>query len=126
MWLFSTNPFYLMGANVISQFGWAGLGLCCINFAYDSSDPAIRTEQLALFNFTDLMACCLGSLIGGYLLAPHLPVFLGYHLRSLFTISGVLRGLVVLIMLRQITEVRRVPKVTTWQLLTGRYGNSRH
>jgi len=124
-WLFSTNPVYLMGANVVSQFGWAGLSLCCINFAYDASEPSLRTKQLALFNATDLSACFVGSLTGGFI-AMHLPVLFGYQLRSLFTLSGVLRAVVILVLLRRITEVRRVPKITTWQLLTGRFGNSRN
>jgi MFS family permease len=124
LWLGSTNVFYLIAANIISQFGWSGLGLCAVNFAYDASKPEIRTEQLALFNATDMVACCLGALIGGYL-APHLPVLFGYQLRSLFIVSGVLRAVVVLLLLRQIVEVRRVPKITTWQLLTGRSGNTK-
>jgi len=124
LWLASSNVYYLMAANVFSGFAWSGYGLAAVNFVYDASEPEIRTKRIAIFNATDLIACCAGALIGGYL-APHLPVFFGYQLRSLFTISGVLRALVVLLLLRQIAEVRRVPKMTTWQMLTGRFGNSR-
>ena len=124
LWLGSTNVYYLIAANIVSGFGWSGLGLSAVNFVYDASEPGIRTKQLALFNATDMVACSLGALIGGFL-APHLPVLFGYQLRSLFTVSGVLRALVVLLLLRKVVEVRRVPNITTWQLLTGRSGNGR-
>jgi hypothetical protein len=41
-------------------------------------------------------------------------------MRSLFTISGLFRGLVVLFLLRQIAEVRRVPVMTTPRFLLGK------
>jgi MFS family permease len=123
LWLVSINVYYLMAANVVSGFGWSGYGLSAVNFVYDSSESGSRTKQIALFNATDWIACFLGALIGGYV-APLLPVLFGYQLRSLFAVSGVLRGLVVLLMLRKIIEVRRVPRMTTMQFLIGRSGNA--
>jgi MFS family permease len=123
LWLGSTNVYYLIAANIVSGFGWSGFGLSAVNFVYDASEPGNRTKQIAVFNATDGLACCLGSLVGGFV-APLLPVLFGYQLRSLFAVSGVLRGLVVLLMLRKIIEVRRVPKITTMQLLFGRSGNA--
>jgi len=124
LWLASSNVFYLMAANVFSGFVWSGYGLAAVNFVYDASEPEIRTKRIAIFNATDLIACCAGALIGGYIV-PHLPVILGYQLRTLFLISGVLRALVVLFLLRRIVEVRRVPGMNTWKLLTGRYNNTK-
>jgi MFS family permease len=119
LWLGSTNIYYLIAANVVSGFAWSGYMLSAVNFVYDASEPGIRTRQIAIFNAADGMACCLGALIGGYL-APHLPELLGFQLRSLFTVSGVLRGIVVIMLLRQIYEVRRVPEMTIQQFLKGR------
>ncbi|OGN99888.1 MAG: hypothetical protein A2Y90_03595 [Chloroflexi bacterium RBG_13_52_12] len=124
LWLGSTNIYYLIAANVVSGFVWSGFGLSAVNFVYDASESGSRTKQIAIFNATDGVACCLGALIGGFL-APHLPELLGYHLRSLFTLSGILRALVVIFLLRQMVEVRRVPGISTWQLLRGRTGNGR-
>jgi len=124
LWLASTNVYYLMGANVFSGFVWSGYGLAAVNFVYDASEPEIRTKRIAIFNATDLIACCAGALVGGYIV-PHLPVILGYQLRTLFLISGVLRALVVLCLLRQIVEVRRVPEVTARELLIGRPRNGK-
>ena len=125
LWLGSTNVFYLIAANIVSGFAWSGYGLSAVNFVYDASEPGGRAKHLAVFYAIDGVACCLGALIGGFL-APHLPELFGFQLRSLFTVSGVLRAIVVLLLLRQIVEVRRVPNITTWQLLRGWTGNGRH
>jgi len=121
LWLVSHNTFYLMAANIVSGFAWSGYGLAAVNFVYEASEAKNRTKHIALFNATDGVAVCIGALIGGYLV-PHLPAILGYQLRTLFTISGILRGLVVVLMLRQILEVRRVPKLSLYQFLMGRSG----
>ena len=119
LWLVSYNRFYLMGAEIFSGMTWAGFNLAASNFVYDASDKENRTKQIALFNSINGVAVCLGALVGGYL-APHLPALLGFNIRSLFLISGLMRGLVVLIFLRIIVEVRHVPKMNIIQFLLGR------
>ncbi len=119
LWMFSDNIVYLIAANVVSGFAWSGFGLAGVNFAYDASEPDNRTKYLAIFGAIDGLACCLGALLGGYI-APVLPSILGYQLRTLFLISGILRGLVVLLFLRQIKEVRNVTAISSWELITGR------
>jgi MFS family permease len=121
-WVFCDNIFYLIAANIVSGFAWSGFGLAGVNFAYDASEPDNRTKYLAIFAAIDGLACCLGALLGGYIV-PHLPVIFSYQLRTLFLISGVLRGVVVLFMLRQIKEVRNVSSISSWQLITGRANN---
>jgi len=116
LWLVNTNVFYLMAANAFSGFVWSGYSLTAVNYVYDASRPEIRTKQIAIFNATDLFACCLGALVGGFL-ASRLPVFLGYQLRSLFTLSGVMRAAVVIVLLRRLTEVRHVSGISTLNLL---------
>jgi len=122
VWLVSYNKLYLMGAEIISGFAWSGFNLAIVNFVYDASEPENRTKYIALFNSITLVAGCLGALTGGYL-APHLPAILGFQLRTLFTISGVLRALVVVSLLRLIFEVRHVPKISFVQFLLGRSGS---
>ena len=124
LWIFSDSIFYLVFANIFSGFVWSGFGLAGTNFAYDASEPENRTKYLAIFAAIDGIACAFGVLLGGYI-APHLPELFGYQLRTLFTISGVMRGLVVLFLLRKITEVRRVADISHWQLLVGRTGDKR-
>jgi MFS family permease len=110
LWLASYNVYYLIFAEIISGFAWSGFNLAAVNFLYDASEAQNRTKHIAVFNTITCLATFLGALIGGYL-APHLPALFGYQLRSLFTISGLCRALVVLLLLRQIIEVRRVPAV---------------
>jgi MFS family permease len=123
LWIFSENVFYLIFANIVSGFAWSGFGLAGVNFAYDASEPVLRTKYLAVFGAIDGVACCLGALLGGYI-APHLPELLGYQLRTLFLISGVLRAIVVLFLLRKLVEVRRVGDISYRQLLLGRPGDN--
>jgi MFS family permease len=121
LWLVSYNVYYLIFAEIISGFAWSGFNLAAVNFVYDASEAQNRTKHIAVFNTITCLAVFLGALIGGYL-APHLPVLLGYQMRSLFTVSGIFRGLVVIFLLRQIIEVRRVPNMTLSQFLLGRSG----
>jgi MFS family permease len=118
-WIFSDNIFYLIAANIISGFAWSGFSLAGVNFAYDASEPENRTKQLAVFGAIDGLGCCIGALLGGYI-APLLPATFGYPLRTLFIISGVLRAIVALVLLRQIKEVRNVSDISNWELITGR------
>ncbi|HLB28231.1 MAG TPA: MFS transporter [Dehalococcoidales bacterium] len=119
LWLVSYNKFYLMGAEVFSGMVWAGFNLAATNFVYDASEPENRTKQIALFNSINGLAVCLGALLGGYL-APQLPVLFTYNIRTLFLISGIGRGLVVIALLRIIVEVRHVPRLSLLQFLLGR------
>lgn len=123
LWVVNGNPLYLIGANIVSGFTWSGFNLASLNFVYDASEPGSRTKQIAVFNSITGVAFCFGALTGGYL-APHLPEVQGYQLRALFVISGVLRGLIVLLLLRAIHEVRRVPQTDTIRLLLGRAGGN--
>jgi len=121
LWLVSYNVYYLIFAEIISGFAWSGFNLTAVNFVYDASEAQNRTKHIAVFNTIVCLATFLGATIGGYL-APHLPILFGYQLRSLFTISGICRGLVVIFLLRQIIEVRRVPNLTLTQFFLGRLG----
>jgi MFS family permease len=118
-YVFTSNIALLMCAEVMSGFAWSGFNLGATNFVYDSTDPSIRTKQIALYNTITGLALCSGALLGGFI-APHLPNLLGYQLRTLFSISGSLRALLALILLRLILEVRDVPKVNLFQFLAGK------
>ena len=124
LWIASHQLYYLIPVQILSGFAWAGFNLASANFIYDASAPEDRARCIALFNAMSGGAICLGALLGGFL-APHLPAVLGYNLLTLFLISGLLRGLVVVTLLRHIREVRQVPKVSTAELLFGRLNLAR-
>jgi MFS family permease len=114
-WIISQNRWYLIFAQGLSGFAWAGFNLCAINFVYDAVTPAKRIRCLGYLNVFVGLAVFLGGLLGGYL-ANVLPNIFGYHLLTLFFISGVLRFLVVLWISGKIKEVRRVEKINTRDL----------
>jgi MFS family permease len=119
VWLVSHNVIYLVFAQIFSGFAWSGFNLAAGNFVYDASETQNRTKHIAVFNALTFLASFLGALIGGYL-APHLPVLLGFNLLSLFALSGILRGVVAIFFVRQVTEVRRVPDINLSRFLLGR------
>ncbi len=116
LWLVNTSVIYLILANMFSGFVWAGYSLCSVNYVYDASEPSIRHKKIAVFNSMDGFAMCIGFLLG-LLIVDHMPALFGYQLRSIFALSGILRGLVVIVLLRQLTEVRHVSKIGTWDLM---------
>jgi MFS family permease len=120
VWLGSSNVFYLIGAQVFSGFAWGGFNLVSVNYVYDSSETKSRTKYIAFFNAISGAALCLGALAGGYLI-PFLPPIKSHQLLTLFLVSGLLRGLVVIVLLRSILEIRQVPKVGTLGFLLGRF-----
>ena len=124
LWLVSTNPVYLVCANAFSGIIWSGFDLSCNNFMYDVSVPETRTKQIALFNCIVNVSLSLGALMGGYI-APHLPAVLGYQLRTLFTLSAILRAVAVLLILGTVSEVRHVSKIGIFHLLVGRMNQNR-
>ena len=119
LWIGSHQLYYLIPVQILSGFAWAGFNLASTNFVYDASLPEKRTQSIAVFNAMNGGAICPGALLGGYI-ASHLPSLLGYQLLTLFLISGLLRGLVAVTLLRRVCEVRQVQKMSTAELLFGR------
>jgi MFS family permease len=119
LWLVSHNILYLVLVQLLSGFAWAGFNLCSTNFVYDAAAPEKRTGCIAYFNAANGTAICLGALLGGFL-ALHVPLILGYNLLALFLISGLVRAAVAMTLFRHIIEVRRVPKISTVELIWDR------
>ncbi len=115
-WILNQNPVYLLFAQALSGIAWAGFNLCSLNFIYDAVTPAKRIRCIAIFNFFNGIAICLGSLAGG-LLASRLPLIFSYRLFSLFFLAGALRFVVALTIPRKIKEVRPVEKISSKDLL---------
>jgi MFS family permease len=118
-WLVSTNQLFLIAAQIFSGFAWGGFNLASVNFVYDVSEKGNRTKYIAVYNTITGLAICLGALVGGYVVSL-LPRIEGSQLLSLFAVSGILRGIIAIFLLRLIFEVRRVPKVNSVDFLLGR------
>jgi MFS family permease len=121
LWLVSKNVYYLIFAQIVSGFAWSGFNLAGVNYVYDASEAQNRTKHIAVFNAITCLATFLGALIGGYIV-PLLPRLFGFQLLTLFAISGVLRGVVAILMAGRLTEVRRVPALSLTQFFLGRSG----
>lgn len=115
LWLMSTNLVYLGFIQVFSGFAWAGFNLCTVNYLYDATTPENRTRYLAFFNAGNGIAAGLGALLGGYLVSVMPPVR-GNQILGLFLVSGVLRGIVALVFLHGLKEVRKVSQLPAAEL----------
>jgi MFS family permease len=104
-WIINQNPAYLVFAQLLSGFAWAGFNLCTANFIYDAVTPSKRIRCFGYFNVFVGLAVFLGAGIGGYL-ANSLPNIFGYKILTLFFISSALRFLVVFLLSPKIKEVR--------------------
>lgn len=103
LWLFSANFYYLLGAQLVSGLAWSGFNLTTANYLYD-----IRPHHTNFATYAAVQAglssvlVFIGGLAGGYLasvapvLASWLPFELGSALFIVFTVSGVMRLLVLL------------------------------
>jgi MFS family permease len=115
-WIISQNPLYLIFAQALSGFAWAGFNLCGSNFVYDAVTPQKRIRCIGYLSVFVGLGVFLGGIIGGYL-ASSLPNIFGYKLLTLFLISSLMRFAVVLSISRRIKEVRAVEHVSYRDLL---------
>ena len=115
LWLFSDNPAYLMLVQMFSGFSWSGVTLSSGNFIYDAVTPQKRVRCIAYFNVINGLALFLGASLGGYL-ASSLPPLLGQRMLALFTLSGLCRAGVYLLLSRSFREVRAAREVSLQEL----------
>jgi len=116
LWLINLDPIYLIAAQIVSGFAWAGFNLCASNFIYDSVTQKKRTRCIAYFNVFNGIAVCAGSIIGGLIL-PYLPPTFGYQILTLFVISSILRLLIATTLPKRLKEVRPVDKIKDHELI---------
>lgn len=121
LWIINQNPLFLIFAEIVSGFLWAGFNLCASNFIMDAVIPSKRTRCLAYFSFMNGTALALGAMTGGFLIRILPPLF-HYKILTLFLISAVLRILVGIIFPLPIKEVRKVTDISRQELLFSMIG----
>lgn len=114
-WIINQNPVYLVFAQMLSGFAWAGFNLCAGNFILDAVMPHKRVRCIAYFNVLVGLGVFLGSITGGHL-TNILPRFFGYKILCLFLVSSSLRFLVVFFLGRKIKEVRVAERISSRDL----------
>lgn len=126
LWIFSTNYFFLLFAQVVSGATWSGFNLATSNFIYDSVPQARRARALSYYSLANGTFSVLGGMLVGAFIAEHAPsefriglvsVTLTSSLPVVFLVSGVARAIAGAIMLPQFSEVRAVEPITTAQIL---------
>lgn len=120
MWIVSSHPLYLVFAQVVAGFFWAGYNISSSNFIYDAATPEKRTRCIAYFNVTNGIALTLAAITGGVLLKVLPPVF-GSKVMPLFIISTVGRGLVAAFMgnFKEVRQVRHVSHLDLFYSIIG-------
>jgi len=115
LWVINRSPLFLVFAQAVSGFLWAGFNLCASNFIYDAVSPAKRARCVAYFNVLNGAAIFCGAGLGGFLLRI-LPAVDGYKILTLLLISGGLRMMVGLLGPLRLKEVRPVEILTSKEL----------
>lgn len=106
-WLFITNPYEIIVANIFSGFAWAGFGMAAFNFMLAASPQERRAEFTANHSFFAGLGVVFGALTGG-LLAEYFrsnALLWFYGLQAVFLISFIAR-LACLVVLPKLRETR--------------------
>ena len=125
LYIFSTNFFFLIAVNFIGGVIWAGLSMGLQNYLFDSVRVEDRAKSVAVWNSVNAIGWCLGALLGGWLatVTPSdisvagLNLHLISNLPVVFFISGLLRLVVSLGLLRTLAESRNVEPISFGDLL---------
>ena len=113
LWLFSSDMVYLVFAQIISGFVWAGFNLSSSNFIYDNVKPANRTRIFAYHNVLSGTSIFLGAIAGSVLIVSVTTPFIFYSiLQVIFLVSGILRAVTSLFFLPMIREIRAVEQIS--------------
>ena len=106
-WTLTTNPVILVFIEAFSGVVWAGFNLSVSTYLFDATDRKYRTRELAEYTLMIQVAVFIGAMAGSALLGifdrtdPHAYM-------TIFTISFVLRMLIVIIFYNAIRELRIV------------------
>lgn len=126
LYLFGTSVWYLVAVNFFGGMVWAGLALGLQNYVFDAVRPEDRAKGVAVWNTINAMGWFAGAMLGSWLATvvparftwAGLEVLLASNLQAVFFISGVLRLIVSLGLLRTFHEARPVEPITRRQFVT--------
>ncbi|MFA7256651.1 MAG: MFS transporter [Kiritimatiellales bacterium] len=126
VWVFSTNYFVLLLAQVLSGACWSGFNLSASNFVYDSVSQVKRARAFSYYNLLNGLFCVAAAMLIGAPIAEHVPAefrlgamqitFLS-SLPVVFIVSSLARVIAAAIMFPQFREVRAVEPISTVRIL---------
>lgn len=118
-WLISSNTIVIALIQIFAGFMWAGFNLAAANFMFDAVTPPKRARCVAYQSIVNSVFVLAGSLLGSFL-AENTPMSfpLSQGLDTpespfirVFFISGLLRFLTMLFLLKLFIEVREVKSI---------------
>ena len=125
LWLFSSDPWYLIVIQALGGFVWAGFSLSAGNFIYDLVPSPKRATYVAYHSVLMAVGVFLGAVLGGYL-GLVLPDSIeiggetyrwGSVLMGVFLISSFARLAIALLFIPHLREVREVPPMSVSGLI---------
>ena len=120
LYILSTNFYFLIMVNFLGGIIWAGLTLGLQNYVFDAVRQVDRAQGVAVWNTVNSMGWFLGAMLGSWLATvapsvitvPGLELQLASNLPVVFFISGLLRLIVSLSLLRTFRETRHVEPIS--------------
>jgi MFS family permease len=125
LYLLGTNFYFVSTVNFFGGAVWAGLALSLQNYVFDTVRPEDRAKGIAVWNTVNAAGWFVGAMLGGWLaeVVPAQIAVGGFELQTIsnlqlvFFISGFLRLLVSLGLLRTFRETRTVEPISHRNLL---------
>lgn len=120
LYLLSANFSFLIGVNFVGGVIWAGLSLGLQNYVFDAVRAEDRAKGIAVWNTVNALGWFTGAMLGGWLASvvpatialPGFELRLASNLPLVFFISGALRLVVSLSLLRTFREARTVQAIS--------------
>lgn len=108
------NFYFILLANFISGFAWAGFNMAAGNFVFDVATPEKRGLCSAYSSIMNGIGVVIGTTIGAFLIS-HNPFALLNSIMFVSIISGIVRYVVSLMMVKKIKEVRETNQNYHWK-----------
>ncbi len=126
LYVLSANLHFLLVVNFLGGVVWAGLALGLQNYVFDAVRPEDRAKGVAIWNAVNAAGWFVGAMLGSWLagVLPGEVVVAGLEVRPasnlpfVFFISGVLRLIVSLGLLRTFHEARHVEPISHRELVS--------
>lgn len=124
-WLVSDQVWFLVLLQCWSGFFWAGFSLAAANFVFDAVSPPKRARCIAYQGIVNGVLVCAGSITGGVLVTylpheqlPHVGLWVpNSPFLILFSLSGLIRLIVMSLLFPAFREVRAVQRIRSHEIL---------
>jgi MFS family permease len=125
LWLISPDPYFLIGAQIVSGFAWSAFTLSTANYLYDIRPHHTNFAfYAAIQSATSAFCVCCGALLGGYV-ASHSPAVWndllelnwGGSLFLVFIVTAIFRIIVALYYIPRLHEPQQRKRPNMLQLI---------